>query len=294
MKKILLTISFGALLTVGCQQPTTNTNTNVNTALDKNANVSNANIANVNDTATTTVTAKEPDTYQAKVNLNFETMGEAQNMKLPTPLVAQVAKSGSDRRIEFTMPNNQKVVYLEKNGTNYGILPAQKQYAELDKQALGFEIRSLMMPDQIIKRIDQLKGLQRVGEEQINGRTVVKYKYEAMTDTKTQAGNVATESFIMVDKETSLPLRTEIVSQSQDGQVQGVKGIKIVTEMSDIQTTVGPEMFAAPPADYTKIESAQIRQQVNTLFQAAMAIVGNLVKQAQTASSPMASPTVQK
>lgn len=294
MKKILLFVLLAGLSAVGCNQPTTNTNTNVNTVLDKNANanLSNANLANIN-TSTSILEAKEPDTYQAKVALNFEAVGEQQNMKLPTPIVAMVARNGADRRIEFTMPNGQKVVYLEKAGTKYGILPAQKQFAELDKEALGVEVQSLMMPDQVIDRIEQLKGVKKVGEEQVNGRTVVRYNYEAVTDTKTQAGQVATESYILVDKETGLPLRTEVVSESQGGQVQGFKGIKVVTEMSNIQTTVSPEMFDAPPADYKKIDSQQVRNQLNLITQAAMAIIGQMMKQSQTTATPAASPTAQ-
>lgn len=294
MKKLLSFVLLGGLLAIGCNQPTTNTNANVNTSLDKNANanLSNANLGNLSNTTSSIIDTGEPDTYQAKVSLNFEAMGEQQNMKLPTPIIALVARNGADRRVEFTMPNGQKVVYLEKAGTNYGILPGTKQFAELDKEALGVEVQSLMMPDQIIDRIGQLKGIQKVGEEQVNGRTVVRYNYESVTDTKSQAGNVATESYILVDKETGLPLHTETVSESQGGQVQGFKGIKIVTEMSDIQTTVSPELFDAPPADYAKIDSAQVRQQLNLVTQAAMAIIGQMMKQSQTTATPAVSPTV--
>jgi hypothetical protein len=296
MKKLLLFVLVGSLLAVGCNQPTTNTNVNVNTSLDKNANanLSNANLGNLSNTTSSMIETNEPDIYQAKVSLNFEAMGDQQNMKLPTPLVALVARNGADRRIEFTMPNGQKIVYLEKAGTNYGILPAQKQFAELDKEALGVEVQSLMMPDQLIDRIEQLKGIQKVGEEQVNGRTVVRYNYESVTDTKSQAGNVQTESYILVDKETGLPLRTETLSESQGGQVQGFKGIRIITEMSDIQTTVSPELFDAPPADYKKIDSQQVRNQLNLITQAAMAIMGQMMRQSQTTASPTVSPTVQQ
>jgi hypothetical protein len=284
-----ITLSLFAFISLGCEPPATNGNTNVanvnaNLNTDINANLSNANISNSNMMSETgaMIDTKEPDKYQATVKLKFETSGE---QKLATPpLTAEVARDGANRRMEITAPNGEKVVYLETNGKKLLISPQRKQFGELNKEALGFEIQSLMMPDQVINRVENLKGVQRVGEETYNGREAVKYRYNATTNTQTKAGNVETESFILVDKETGLPLLSETNTQSQ-GNVQGVSGVRLVTELSNIRTTTDESLFAEPTG-YKQVEPEQIRQQVNQLFNVAMAVIGQLMKSAQPAATP--------
>ena len=238
------------------------------------------------------IESKEPDVYQAMVKLSLEALGEAQKTTLP-PITASVARSGADRRMEFTLPNGEKVAYLDKAGTNYLILPNRKQYAELNQESVGFEVRRLLTPDEIVKRVQNVQGVQRVGEEQMNGRTVIKYRYEGVSNTQTQAGQVETESFLIIDKETGLPLRSETVSQSQTGgNVQGYKGLRFVTEMTDIKTTADPSLFAQP-TDFTKVEAEQVKAQANLIFQVAAGIIGQAMKSAQPAATPMTSPTAQ-
>ena len=278
------------LIAAGCQTPATNTNVATNTRVNTNTNVS----SNTNmSSASTTITTSEPNEYQANVKLTLETMGE-QKASTP-PIGAMVARSGADRVMEFAMPTGEKVIYLDKGGMNYLILPNRKQYAELTKEAVGFEVRRLMMPDQIVQQVKAIPGVRLVGEESLNGRPVVKYAYSGTANTQTQAGTVATESYILVDKETSLPVRSETVSQSQSGaNVQGVSGVRMVTEMTDIKTTPDPNIFTLP-TDYAKIDPEQVKAQANLLFQAAAAIIGQAMKQAQPPStsaspSPSASP----
>lgn len=280
-----------ACLGSACQPPAANTtvNTAVNTIQNTNstlnANALNTNASNVNSVSTSgaAIETKEPEQYQATVTLKFETSG-AQNLAVP-PIKADVARNGIDRRMEFVLPNNQKLIYLERAGKQLVILPNTKQYAELTKEALGFEVRRLLLPEQIINQVKAMKGVERVGEEKFEGREVVKYRYGATTNTQSQAGTVNTESYILVDKETGLPLRSVTNSQSQNGGVQGVQGINLVTEMSNLKTVADAELFAEP-VDYKQVAPEEIKQQINVLFSAAMAVVGQMMKSAQPANSP--------
>lgn len=281
------------LIGMACQQPAANgnanmtnlnANTNVNLNTNLNANASNMNMAN----ETGAFNANEPDQYQATVKLQFQTTG-AQKMATP-PLQAEVARDGANRRMEITAPSGEKIIYLETNGKKLLIAPQRKQYGELNQDSLGFQIQSLMMPDQIIDRLENLKGVQRVGEEQVNGRDAIKYRYDATANTQTQAGNVETESYILVDKETGLPLHSVTNTQAQGGNVQGVSGVTFVTDLSNIKTNVDPNLFAEPTG-YKQVEPAQIRQQVNQLFNLAMAVIGQVMKSAQTNTTPATTPT---
>ena len=287
----LLILPLAAIFGAGCPA---STNSNV-TVANTNVNVStNDNIVTVGNISTTTTTnssavieSKEPDQYQATVTLKFETSGD-QKVSTP-PLKAEVARTGADRRMEFAMPSGEKLIYLERDGKQFVIAPQRKQYAELTKDAVGFEVRSLMMPEQIVKQLNNLKGIERVGEEKVDGRDAIKYRIAATTDTKTQAGRVETESFIIVDKETGLPLRSFTNSESQ-GNAQGIKGASLVTEMSNIRTTADPTLFAEP-TNFDKVPPEQIRQQVDLLFSAALAVVGQVMKNAQTQTAPTPSMT---
>ena len=109
--------------------------------------------------------------------------------------------------------------------------------------------------------------------------------------TQTQAGKVDTQSYLLVDKETGLPLHSETLSQTENGSnVQGYRGIKLVTDLSDIKTTPDPNLFNVPEG-YSKIDPEQVRATANAIFSAVTAIVGQALKQAQTSTAPTVSPS---
>ena len=276
------------LITFGCA-PTGNSNL---TAVNTNANAANSmSNSNLNAAATigSSVDAREPSDYQATVKLSFQTMG-SQPATMPT-LVANVARNDDDRVMEFNLPTNEKVIFLDKGGSNYLIFPNRKQYAELNQQSLGFEVRRMLMPAEIVQQAKAIPGMTLVGEQTENGRQVLKYAYQAIANTNTAAGTVQTESYILVDKETGLPLHTETVSQSQSSNVSGVNGIRVVTEMTDIKTSPDHAIFDLP-SDYQKIDPETVRAQVNAIFNAVSLLIGQAMQQTQTANTnAMPSPT---
>lgn len=287
MKKIyLLLITIAALTAIGCQLPTVDTNANVNTSINENVNSSNMNAMNSNmmnsntDESSSIIESKEPEKYEAKVTMRFEAVGEGkQNTALP-PIAATVARDGDNRKIEFNAPNNQNFAYIDTADKNVLVIPSRKQYANINRDSVGFDMRRFMTPENMVKNIKQLKGVEKVGEEKVNGRDAMKYKYDSLTETKSKAGDVETESYILVDKETGLPLRTETVLESKNKQVQGFSGMKMITEISDIKTEVGENTFAVP-TDYKEVEESQIRSQINLVFNAAMAVIQQLMPTAQ-------------
>jgi len=258
-----------------------------------NASVANS-LSNSNMNVSTTVTGntvdtKEPDQYQANVKLSLQTMGN-QTASLPT-LAATVARSGNDRVMVFNLPTNEKAIYLDKGGQNYLIFPNRRQYAEINQESTGIEIRRLLTPEQIVNQVKGINGVTKAGEETVNGRNVVKYTYEAATNTNTQAGTVGTQSVILVDKETGLPLRSETVSQSQSGNnVNGVSGLRIVTEMTDIKSTPDASLFQLP-TDYQKIDPETVRAQINLIFNVIANVVGQAMNN-QGQNAPAANANV--
>jgi hypothetical protein len=296
----------GLIFIVSCGQPATNpnavqVNSNTNSTINTNINssINSSTNANVSNTSAANIESKEPSQYQAKITLRFEAAGNQQQTALPN-VTANIARNGEDRRMEFTLPNNEKVIYLDKPDNKYLLLPNRKQYALLDKDSLGFEIRQMMMPAEIINRFKAAPGVERVGEENYNGRQVIRYRYGATTNTQTQAGQVNTESFFLVDKETGLLIRSETVSSSQTGNVQGFNNLRIVTDMTDISNAPAPEQFAAP-TDFQKIDAEQVKAQVNLIFNTAALLLNQALKSAQSNSNtnanlatPTASPSANK
>lgn len=277
------------LLLAGCGTQPVVTNTNTNTA-NSNTTNSNAVLANTNaNTSSVAVETREPDAYEALVTLKIQGTGSGQNMALPS-LNARVSKSGNDRRMEFTMPAGGRVIFLDKGGVNYLILPDMKQYAVLDKAALGFDVRRMLLPEQIVAQVKNVQGMKLVGEEKYNGRDAVKYRYEAVASTESQAGQIDTDAFLIVDKATGLPLHTETVSQTQSGaNIQGYSGLRIITEISEINTTPAADQFAEPTG-FEKIDAEKVRAQVDMIFNAMATFLAQMLKQGQPTTAATATP----
>ena len=279
----LLTFVFALLLGASACQTATNTNTNTNTA-NINATPANTN-ANVAGDAGMAINAREPDRYRATLVFTAQTEGGEKTIGIPT-LSAEVARNGDDRRVSFKLPDGSDLIYIDHDNKHYVIAPGRKQYAELTPEATGVQIQKLMTPGQIVAWIEKRKGIERVGDEEVNGRKADKYRYATTTNTNTQAGQVSTQAFVYVDKETGLPLRSELFAETS-GDVKGVKGARIVAELRDISTTIDPTMFEVP-AGLNKVTPEQVRQQIDALTSAASAVLKAIMSNMQT-SRPAAS-----
>lgn len=285
---VLVLVAVAVLVTASAcaRGPVAETNVNMNVNTNANANLApvNANSA----TAPSTLAAREPERYRATLVFSAETEGGEKTIGIPT-LLAEVAKNGADRRLSFKLPDGSDLIYLERNGVHYAVAPARKQYAELTPAATGFQLHRLMTPGQLVAYLDRLQGIQLVGEESLAGRTAVKYRYARHDQTKTSAGEVRTESFVYIDKETGLPLRAELFTEAS-GNVQGAKGATVVAEMRDISTEVDLSQFEVPPG-MNKVSEQQVRQQVNAITNTIAAVLRTLLTNMNTAPPTSPSPT---
>ena len=274
----LLLISLLGLAASACQRADTNANTN----LTANANTSptNAN-ANISPEATLTIAAREPEKYRAVLVFSAETEGGQKTIGIPS-VSAEVARNGADRRVSFKLPDGSDLIYLEQGDKHIVIAPGRKQYAELTPEATGFQLQKLMTPGQLVSFLEKLKGVERVGDDTMNGRAADKYRYATTTNTSTSAGEVKSEAFVYVDKETGLPLRAELYTEAS-GSVQGVKGARIVAEMRDITTNVDDSLFQVP-AGLNKVPPEQVRAQIDALTNTVAALIKALMSNMNTAA----------
>ncbi len=281
---LLIALGLAALFS-GCGTPV-NSNVNSNTSV-ANINTSPANI-NAAELATLSgISAREPEKYRATLVLSAETEGGDKAIGIPT-LSAAIARNGEARRVAFKLPDGSDLIYIDNGQQHYVLLPGRKQYAELTQEAVGFQIHKLMTPGQIVSHLEQLKGVERVGEEQFNGRTAIKYSYNSSVKTETQAGDVRNEGFVYIDKDTGLPLRSELHAEAS-GDVKGVKAARIVAEMRDINTDVDSAMFEVPTG-LSKIPPEQIRGQIDAITNTATALIKALLANMNAAPAPGVSP----
>ena len=282
----LLVISLLSLVGSACQRSDTNANTNTNLTANANLSPTNAN-ANLSPEPSSLSTAREPEKYRAVLVLSAETEGQ-KTIGIPT-LSAQVVRNGADRRVSFKLPDGSDLIYLEQGDKHIVIVPSRKQYAELTPEATGFQLQKLMTPGQIVSSLEKLKGVERVGEETLDGRVAEKYRYATTTPTSTSAGEVKSEAFFYVDKVTGLPLRAQLNSEAS-GSVQGVKGAKIVAEMRDISTEVDDSLFQIP-AGFNKVPPEQVRAQIDSFTNTVAALVQALLRNMNAGATTSATPT---
>ena len=184
------TIAAIALLAFACVPPK-NANSNANSNVNANSNTSSA-TTNTNTSSAdsgSSINTREPDKYAATLVFSIETQGGDKAIGIPQ-LSLQVARSGDDRRLEFKLPDGSPLIYLDHDNRHFVILPARKQYAELNKESTGVQFHKLLTPGQLVESLKNVRGLQRAGDETYNGRAAEKYQYSKAAQTNTKAGEV--------------------------------------------------------------------------------------------------------
>lgn len=259
---LLIFIGFAAF---GCAPAPTNANrtNNNNATVSTTMNANTAESMNAN-TATGVSSAafaiKEPEQYS--LTMAVAGQGSANNKQgtLP-PQNIEFARMGTDRRWSLTLPAIGSVVYLEKAGMRYLLLPSRNQYVEITPEALGFQMGNVMTPSAIVERLKPRAQSERMGTETVNGRTAAKYRFTGAADTRTKAGTVQSESYIYLDEATGLPLRADLnFASSSGGNARGS------IETRDINLNPDAKLFEVPTT-YKKVTTEELKQQVQGFIQ---------------------------
>jgi hypothetical protein len=294
-EKILTAALALAFTAAACQPGATNTNaTNANSSNMNSTNASSATNANDSTASPTAFETREPNEYTATLVITTAATDKGQALNLPQ---MRIERSGDNRRYSIlNIPSIGDVVFLDRADKRYLVLPSRKQYVELGADTTGFDVRSLT-PAQMVDRIKSQPGVERVGDDTVNGRSVVKYHYAGASHTTTTAGDVAGDTYIYVDKDTGLPIKFEGAAHST-GNVAGASQGRLVAELRDLKTTADATAFDLPQEGYTQITKEQMKQYmqtVATVFQFIMQGMNNMNGGATTtptnSPSSTASPT---
>ena len=224
--------------------------------------------------------AREPESYSMTETITIQPTGSTPQANIPR-LQFTFARMGTDRRLSFMLPDPiGEVIYLEKSPLKYLIFPARNQYVELDSQELGFQLGDMMSPVSAVERLKARTQYETLGTENIGGRTAVKYRFKASTDTRTDVGTAQADSILYVDQETGLPLRSEIEATSASGA-----GARIVTATDNLQLSSTPSLFEVPTA-MKKVSSTEVKQQVQNFVTGVRVFVDYLRQQQAATPGP--------
>lgn len=253
-----LIVSAMALTAFGCSTTPTGSNANMSMSANANSNAAapaneNANAA-VGSTAASTFSTREPDRYTMRMNVSLE--GSANNRQGSTQIEIDFARMDASRRWALRVPSiNQEIIYLEKPGLKYLIIPSRNQYVEITDEAVGVPLGNLLTPSAMMQRL-QAKPHESLGNETVNGRAALKYRFTGAANTGTSAGTAQADSFIYVDQETNLPLRIDLTATTTSGAT--ARGI---VETRDIHLNPDPVQFDVP-SGFQKVTTEQLKQQV--------------------------------
>lgn len=257
----------------GGQPANSNANTTANTAAPNvnTAASTNAAPASPADTGGVGASAREPERYRATYVFSGQTTG-AQQAAASTSI--EIARDGTNRRWSFDtrLPSVGKVAVLDRADKRYLIVEGQRRYVELTPQMTGFNVPRTMTPGMMIEQMQRQPNVENLGEEQVAGRTAIKYRVAGQAATGTPAGQVKGETFFWVDKETGLPVKMQAATAAT-GQVQGTSGAVGGMELRELQTTVDPTLFELP-AGYTPMTEQEVRQLQQGAGMVLQAIIG--------------------
>lgn len=258
LTKSLLGIAAAALALAACGgEVANNTNTrNANTPNVNSSPTANASPASPTDTGAAT-TAREPERYRATYVVAGQTTGA---QAAATQITFDVARDGANRRWSFDtrLPSVGRVTILDRADKRYLIVDGQKRYVELTPEMTGFNIPRTMTPGMMVEQVQRQPNVENLGEEQLGGRTAIKYRAAGAANTNTAAGQARGETLFWIDKETGLPLKVQAAAAGT-GQVQGVTGATGGMELRDLTTTVDAALFELP-AGFTPMSEQEIRQ----------------------------------
>lgn len=262
-----------ALACAGCtEQAANNSNLAANRTVASNVNATTTNANLASPSTSSSSNANEPATYRATYAISGQTSGAAQ---AAGAINMEVARNDASRRYSFNLPAPiGKVILLDRPDKRYLIIESQRRYMELTPEMTGFQMPRTWSPGQMVEQLQRAQGVERVGEEQMAGRTAVKYRIAGQAQTGTQAGQASGETMFWVDKETGFPVKIQGAT-STTGQVQGVSGGMGSVELKDFQTTVDPTLFEIPQG-YTAMTEQEVRQW-QQMAQAALQLVFNML-----------------
>lgn len=187
---------------------------------------------------------KEPDRYHA-----FRTISQTNLNGKTTTLKTNIFRDGPLRREELESPNAPTLVYLEKSGQRYLLLPDAQIYSELDAQFTmpnSFDDNATeSSPDRVLHTETVQTTYQKLPDEVLEGKSVGKYKVTVNNGSGGSVSNSVT--LVWVDEKLGMPIKTETSS----------KDTRTTMQLSAISLEVNAADFEIPTS-YKKVATNEL------------------------------------
>ncbi|HYO91516.1 MAG TPA: hypothetical protein VEQ40_07765 [Pyrinomonadaceae bacterium] len=247
---LLLTL---ALFGASCKRSGTDGNANTNSA---------AGSTSVAEETSTTppFSTKEPERYQATMVIT-SSLGEQSNIPGMAGLTTKqmmVARDGDKRRVDLELFPGAKVAYLQTAAGRYMLVPDKKVYAEFNPGGASDPSKNLssgFSPDELLNQSSGGARYEKLGAENVNGRSTVKYRV-TVTGKTGEAKSATTESLIWIDESLGMPVKSETTLGGG-----GNANSKYSMELRDLKQEVDQSVFELP-TDYRKIDYKDIQREI--------------------------------
>ena len=193
---------------------------------------------------------KEPDPYSTSMTIAQE--GQP-------PLQVEVGRMKGDRRWSFQLSGIGEVVYMEKTGLKYLLLPERKQYAELLPGNLAFSGADTLTPSAMAGKLGAARA-EKVAREAINGVMAVKYRLAGSSE-----GGQA-DDLVYIDEGSGLPVRIEAGLKN----LNGLAG-RVVIDAQSIRLNPDAALFDVPVGT-RKVDAGLLKPQVERLIESLKAM----------------------
>ena len=195
--------------------------------------------------ATPLFPTKEPDRYRA-----VRTITQTDPGGKTTTLKTNIFRDGPSRREELETANSPALVYVERSGQRFLLLPDEKIYSEVDSEfALpnSFDDNATeSSPDRVLHTETVQTRYQKLPDEVLDGKTVSKYK---VTVNNASSGSVSNSvTLVWVDEKLGMPIKSEMSSAT---------GVRTTMQLSAISREVNPADFEIPTT-YRKVAAQEI------------------------------------
>lgn len=204
---------------------------------------------------------REPERYQARMVLTSasETKQESQNRS-----ETFIVRDGAARREDYEWRPGLKVSDLNLHAGHFLLLHDRKLYAEVSSsEALASAAHSGsdislpedFSPDRLVNESRTGAVYERLGVEEWNGRSTVKYR---VSTTKADGASAApVEQLIWIDEQLGMPVRSETIAKSG-----GANNVTYSMEILDLKQEVDPALFTVPQ-DYRKVSMKEMLAQLS-------------------------------
>jgi hypothetical protein len=216
-----------------------------------------------NTAKTPPFSTKEPERYEATMVMTGSLGGETAGIPGLSNLLSRevkIARDGDRRRVDYELIPGARMSNLQLPAGNYTLLHSRKLYAEIkpgeagDVMAAARNLPSDFSPDKLLNESNPAATYERLGTENVNGRTTTKYRVTMKG--KGEASAVQTETLVWVDESLGMPVKSETTSAGEQA-----RGSKLTMELRDIKQEVDPSLFELPK-DYKKVTAEEITSQM--------------------------------